>query len=237
MRNLLARERKRLLADELGDLVFDRQVAPLLGREVRRALGQELDELVAQGVDPVAGLRAHRMERVEVAELGGRVHLGRDVARLQPVDLVQRDHDRHSEREHPLCDEPVTRADPLARREDEQHRVDVLERLVDGALHPLGHRVERALEAGQVDEHELVVLAVRDARDAAPRRLRLVGDDRDLAARERVDERRLADVRPAGDCDEARLHRSKVSGRSSSGVLVTTSPSAFLYVTRSKRNS
>ena len=47
--------------------------------------------------------------------------------------------------------------------EDEQDRVDVLERPVDGALHALGHRVERALEARQVDEHELVAVAVHDA--------------------------------------------------------------------------
>ena len=82
-------------------------------------------------------------------------------------------------------------------------RVDVLERRVDGALHALGERVERPLEAGQVGEHELVVVAVRDPEDPPARRLRLVGDDRHLAAAERVDERRLADVRPARDGDEA----------------------------------
>ena len=74
---------------------------------------------------------------------------------------------------------------------------------------------------GQVGEDELVVVAVRDPEDAPPRRLRLVGDDRDLAAAERVDERRLADVRPAGDGDDPGLHpsgRSHVSGSSSSGA-------------------
>ena len=177
------------------------------------------------------------MERVEVAELGRRVHLGRDVPGLETIDLVQPDHDRHAEREDPLRDEAVAGADPLPRGEDEEDRVDVLERLVDGALHALGHRVERALEAGQVDEHELVAVAVDDAGDPPPRRLRLVGDDRDLAAGQRVHERRLAHVRAPGDCDEAGLHSSNVSGSSSAGVRVTTSPSAPLNVTRSKRNS
>ena len=105
------------------------------------------------------------------------------------------------------------RADPVARVDHEQHRVDVLERRVDGALHALGERVARPLEAGQVGEHELVVVAVGDPEDAPPRRLRLVRDDRHLAAAERVDERRLADVRPAGDGDEAALHSSNVSGQ------------------------
>ena len=114
-----------------------------------------------------------------------------------------------------LRDEAVAGADPLARGEHEQHAVDVLERSVDGVLHALGERVERALEARQVGEDELVVVAVRDPEDAPPRRLRLVGDDRDLAAAERVHERRLADVRPACDGDEARLHgRFQVSGSS-----------------------
>ena len=53
--------------------------------------------------------------------------------------------------------------------------------------------------------------------DRAPGRLRLVRDDRDLAADERVDERRLADVRPAGQRDEARrgspVHQLRLQGQ------------------------
>ena len=64
-------------------------------------------------------------------------------------------------------------------------------------------------------------IAVRDPEDTAPRRLRLVGDDRDLAAAKSVYERRLADVRTTRNRDEAGLHasgRSQVSGRSAAGV-------------------
>ena len=42
-----------------------------------------------------------------------------------------------------------------------------------------------------------------NAADRPPGGLRAVGDDRDLLADDRVDERRLADVRPAGERDEA----------------------------------
>ena len=87
------------------------------------------------------------MERVEVAEVRRGLHLLRDVPALQPVDLVQRDHDRDAERVDALRDEAVAGADPLARREHEEHGLDVLERGVDRVLHPLGQRVERALEA------------------------------------------------------------------------------------------
>ena len=74
---------------------------------------------------------------------------------------------------------------------------------------------------GQVDEDELVVLAVRDAVDPATGRVRHRRGDRDLLADERVHERRLADVRPARDGDEPGFHvsgKSQVSGSSSSAA-------------------
>ena len=169
---------------------------------------------------------------MEVAELRGRVHLLGDVARLEPVHLVQGDHHRHAEREHPRRDEAVAGTDALAGGQDEDHGLDVLERGVDRVLHPLRQRIARTLEAREVREDELVLVAVRDPEDAAARRLRLVGDDRDLAAAERVDERRLADVRPPRDGHEARPQagRSHVSGNSSAAECVTSSPCAFRNV-------
>ena len=148
------------------------------------------------------------MEGVEWAELRPGVHLGRDVARLEAVDLVERDHDRNVETEDARSDETVTGADPLSGREHEEDGLDFLERGVDRVLHALGQRVERPLEAREVGEHELVVLAVRDAEDAPAGRLRLVRDDRDLAAAECVHERRLADVGTARDGDDSRPHSS-----------------------------
>ena len=208
MRQLVARQPECLLADQLGQLQLEREVGALLLREVERPLGEQADELVAERGHTVAGLRADRMERVESPEPRGRRHLLRDVPGLEPVDLVERDHDGDAEREDPRGDEAVAGADPLPRREDEEDGLDLFEGCVDGLLHPLCERVERTLEAGQVGEDELVVVAVRDPEDAPPRGLRLVGDDRDLAAADRVHERRLADVRPAGDGDDAGLHRS-----------------------------
>src|SRR5439155_8648438 len=138
-------------------------------------------------------------------------------------DLVDGDHHRKAEREDACSDEAVAGADALAAVDHEEHGVDVLERVVDGALHPFGERVAWALEARQIGQDELVVVAGRDPEDAHARGLWLVGDDRDLAAAEGVDERRLADVRPAGDRDEARSQSSNVSGSSSAGVTATTS--------------
>src|ERR687887_2930191 len=148
------------------------------------------------------------MERVKAAELRRPHHLLGDVARLEAVDLVEADHDRPLQREDPFGDEPVAGADALPGREDEEDRVDVVEALVDGPLHAFGQRVARTLEARQVDEDELVVVAACDSHDAAPGCLRLVGDDRDLAAAERVYERRLSNVGPPNDGGEPAPQKS-----------------------------
>ena len=228
VRHLVAGEVERLLADHLGDAVLGRQVGRLVEREVERPFREEVDEVVAQLPHAVLRHGAHRVQRVEVAERRRRLHLRRDVAVLEPVDLVERDDHRDPEREHAAGDVAVAGADPVARRDDEQDDVDVLERRVDRVLHPLGQRVHRALEAGQVGEHELPVGPVRDAEDPATGRVRDVRGDRDLVAAERVDERRLADVRSARDGDEARSHArspaSNCSGSSSSTVIRTSRP-------------
>ncbi len=168
------------------------------------------------------------MQGVEVAQCGRRLHLRRDVRGLEAVDLVQRDDDRSPETENAPRDEAVARADVGPRVDDEQYRIDVVERRVDRLLHALGERIDRTLEAGKVDERQLVVGAVRDAEDPPARGVRDGRRDRDLLAAERVDKRGLPDVRAAGNRDETGLHvkseLSNDSGSSSSGVIVTTRP-------------
>ena len=89
--------------------------------------------------------------------------------------------------------------------DDEQHRVGALELVLDPALHALGEHVARALDPGQVDEHQLPAPGEigGDPAARAAGGLRAVGDDRHLGADDRVDERRLADVRAPGEADEA----------------------------------
>ena len=179
------------------------------GGKVQRALGEQAHELLAQLVDAVARLGADRVQRVEAAERRRGLHLRGDVPGLQAVDLVQRDHDGDAEREDALGDEAITAADAVATVEHEEHALHVLERLVDRSLQVLGEQVARPLEPRQVGEDELVLRPVRDPEDTPARRLRLVRDDRDLAAAERVHERRLPDVRPTRDGDEPGPHQKK----------------------------
>src|SRR6266511_2603590 len=239
VRHLVLRQPESLLSHELGQLHVDRQIRPLLLREVQRALGEEPDEFREERIHPITRLGTYRMKRVKVTELRSRLHLRCDVARLQTVDLVQGNHDGNALLEHAASDEAVAGADPLPRRQHQENALDVLESRIDRPLHMLGERVKGALEARQVGEHQLVALAVRDSEDPPPRRLRLVGHDRDLPATERVHQRGLADIRPPGDGDEAGFQpgRYQVSGSNSGAEYVASSPLEFKKVISSIPNS
>ena len=62
-----------------------------------------------------------------------------------------------------------------------------------------------AAKTRRVDEHERRLAALQHGVDRVARRAGDVGDDHALPGRERVQERRLADVRPAEDRDADRL--------------------------------
>src|SRR5213079_1815983 len=95
-------------------------------------------------------------------------------------------------------------------------------------LHVGREPVARPLESWEVDQDELIPVAVDDAADPPPSRLRLVRDDGDLPAAERVHERRLPDVRPPGCGDESAPHAAIWNSTS-----VTTEPRSAPYVTSS----
>ena len=69
--------------------------------------------------------------------------------------------------------------------------------------HALAEQVVRLVQPGRVDEEELRRRPALDPEDAVPRRLRLRRDDRELPPEDAVQQRRLADVRPSHQRDEA----------------------------------
>ena len=154
IRGVATREDAQLV---LTDLPGVQRPLDNLTERMQRRVERELADsdaalLVLNGEDGVGP-----GDRFIAGALRGDLHLLCDVARLQPIDLVQRDHDGSAERENTLGDEAVAGADALACREHEQDRIDIFERPVDRALHPLGEWVLRPLKAGQVGERELVV--------------------------------------------------------------------------------
>ena len=107
-------------------------------------------------------------------------------------------------------DEAVPGTDALLAVDHQQGDVGVGQLLLDPALHAAGQLVARPLDAGQVDQHDLGAgLGVgRDAADRPPGGLRPDRGDRHGRPDQRVDQGRLADVRPAGETDEARPGRA-----------------------------
>jgi hypothetical protein len=100
-----------------------------------------------------------------------------------------------------LLDDALRRVDqderdvgPLRRVQRSQLGV-VLDALTVAALAPHPRRV---------DEHERPLVALEDGVDRVARRAGRLGDDHALAAEDRVQQRRLADVRPAEDRDADR---------------------------------
>ena len=69
VRHFVTGQLESLLANQLGDLQLGHEVGPLVGGKVERAFRQQGDELFAKLRDAVAGDRADRMQRVELAEL------------------------------------------------------------------------------------------------------------------------------------------------------------------------
>ena len=137
VRDLLTRAQQDLLAHQLGQHHVLGLVGDVLGREVEGALGQQRDDVVEQLRDALAGARRDR------EDLGlGQAELARDLQRLhgarvvEPVDLVDRDRDRHPRAAERLGDEAVAGpAHALVAVDDEQRGVGFGQLGLDAPLH------------------------------------------------------------------------------------------------------
>ncbi len=200
VRQLLPQPQRQLLAHDLGGLELVRAVGQLVFGEVRRRLGQVAGDRRGQLFD-VAALQ--RRQRHDLGE--GRTPAQLLDERQQPllrehfVGLVEHQDDRPALL-HQLVEHALIFVGPAQRLDDEHVHVGVLQRSQRRAVHVTVHRAAGArVQAGRVDEDHLRGGSRQDAEDAVPRRLRLRADDADLAAEQRVQQRRLADVRPADD--------------------------------------
>ena len=98
----------------------------------------------------------------------------RRTRRVDGVDLVQDGDVRRAGRGDRLGDVAVAAAGRLGGVQHEQGGVDLGQGGVDRRLHAARERVEGPLKAGQVEQHELEVVAGDDPADAPPRGLRMV---------------------------------------------------------------
>ncbi len=207
VRHLVPRSAEHLLTDQLGEVDLAGQVRPVLRRVEQGPSGQQLGQTRDQRLDAGTRLGADREHLVHRLEL--RRCRQRDGGLRGPDAIALVDRAEHGGlapgAEQCIGDEPVARPHARGAVDDHQGGVRLRELVLDPSLHPLCQRVSRSLDAGEVHEHHLPAVGpIRgDAPDRAAGGLGTIGDDRHLGAHDRVDQRRLADVRPAGHPDEA----------------------------------
>ncbi len=125
------------------------------------------------------------------------------------VDLVQQQDDGRIRFFCKVEHELIARIELARYVDDHQQQVAALQRVVDLFHHATVEGVDGLVHAGRVDQNKLpggpfpFLLDVDDALDAVARGLRLTGDDGELLADERVQQRGFACVGTANDGDES----------------------------------
>ena len=122
--------------------------------------------------------------------------------RVDRVPLVDRDDDGAAALEDVAGDVRVLVGDALGRVEQQEDDVglgDRLQRLDDRELLDRLEHLAAPAQPGGVDQVEVAAAALERNDDRVARRSRLVEGDQALLAEPGVDQRRLADVGPAGD--------------------------------------
>ena len=143
-----------------------------------------------------------------------------DLVARRDVDLVHGEHDRRGDLGEPGRDEPVAGPD-RARwpRSGSTRRRPRPAWSSARSLRALAEQRARLVHPGRVEEHDLGVGCGAHSADLRARRLRPVGDDRDLPADDLIQQRRLPDVRPADERDEPRAELVLVDSAPSLGAI------------------
>ena len=121
---------------------------------------------------------------------------------LALVDLVDCQHDRPVFRQQ--IDDAFVACVEVIGVHDEDHHINLGQRLLDAAIHRSVERVGvLRLETRRIDEDELRVRPRQNAHDAMTCRLCLARDDTDLFANQAVEQRRFSNVWATDDGDGA----------------------------------
>ena len=179
----------------------------------------ERDRLAQQARDVAAGLRADGQHARAQAQLFGHacalvLEIDADalgvLAALLHVPLVQHDRGRAAGLHRQLGDAQILRGDAVGGVTDDERDIRALGGALGAQRRVVLDRVRDlrlAAHAGGVDEDQLALADHQRHVDRVAGGARDVGDDHPLLAEEAVDERGLADVRPADDAPGARCRR------------------------------
>jgi hypothetical protein len=171
--------------------------------------GKRLDDPIEQVAGATSVIRRDG-DRVPEPQL---VELDRGVAAGQTIGFVRDQNRRFVGSPQHVGDFMVARVDATARVDHEHDNVGLADGDVGLLARVVGNLGERSgfdflivLQSAGVDQGELDSAPVRRAVDAVASRSRLVFDDGAPFADQAVEQRGLADVRPADDCDDRFCH-------------------------------
>ena len=202
---------EQLLTHELGDPERLGHISDHVVGVIGRSFGQPRHEMLDERIDSRSRLPRHREVLAEI-ELRRLRELFEHLRRLRDVGLV---HDDDRITRHSLGDEPI--ASPQRHRgvDHQAHEIDSAQRVGRGRVEARAESTHRLVDAGRVDEHDLHVRPREHPSYLRPRRLRFVGDDRDLRAENVVEQRRLPDVGPPDQRHEPRseAHSEELTAR------------------------
>ncbi len=173
---------------------------------------EELRDPVEQPLEAAAGVRRDGDERRPLAQAAAQ--LATDVLDTDRGRVPLREDDERRAVGVPgdVGDGDVLLHDPLGGVDQDERDVGTLRRLeraeLGVVLDPLPV-APLAPQAGRVDQDERALAALEHGVHRVAGRARDLAHDQPLAAQERVDEARLADVRPAEDRDADRVVRQR----------------------------
>ncbi len=210
VRQLVAHALQSGLTHQFGDHHLLGFVGQIAVRIQRRTSRQPFHQQISEHAYLERRHGADRYHRGEIRERGDREQLcPQRVPVGHQIGLGDdRDHRRPLGQAGELVgDEPVAATHRLVRRDAEADHVHLRQGGAHHVVEPLSEQRAGTVQPGGVDQYQLGVVAVHDAPDGVPGRLRPPGGDRDLRADECVGQRGLARV---GTSDKARKPRPEL---------------------------
>ncbi len=191
------------LAGDFRREMPQRRIRHLIFGIMERACGHVLRQRTAQVINAVAGHRGNHEGLIEGQTLVGLQRQRQQLLARHQIDLVQHKNLRVIDGRKLGQDRVGFVVDARTGVEQHADEVRVVRPAPRGRHHgavepPLGRE-----DARRIDENNLRVILDHDAADQRARGLHLLRDDSDLRSDQRIDQRRLADVRRTDQRDEA----------------------------------
>ena len=154
----------------------------------------------------------------EIAQFGVTIDNLEQLPLVNKIDLIQEQDHRRTHVLEQLENKLVALAERLRSINDQKSHIALLERSAHFTHHPAAQRRIGLMHARSIDQHNLSrrsslpALHVDVSLDAMPRSLRLVRNDRDLFANQRIQQRRLSRIGTTDNGDEAGSKGHKTLG-------------------------